>query len=50
VIDGVVAQDGTPIITLLVANWAWTTIVYTGFNGGVELPNLLREHVNAKFA
>ncbi|HTK76572.1 MAG TPA: hypothetical protein VL371_15000 [Gemmataceae bacterium] len=48
-IRGTVTDDGSPTINLPVAGRDWTTVIDTGFNGGLELPEALRPHVNARF-
>lgn len=45
-ITGVVSDDGVPVITLHVAGQAWSAIVDTGFNGDLELPEVLRGKFN----
>jgi predicted aspartyl protease len=49
VIDGTVSADDVPIILLGVAGRTWPTIVDTGFNGDLELPNTLKASVNPRF-
>jgi clan AA aspartic protease len=46
---GTVTDDGVPIIMLPVAGQMWPGIIDTGFNGDLELPNELRESLNARF-
>jgi predicted aspartyl protease len=48
-IEGVVAEDGVPTITVDVGGELWNAIIDTGFNGELELPARLRSHVNAEF-
>ena len=48
-IRGTVTDDGTPTILLPVAGRDWVVVIDTGFNGGLELPEPLRPHVNARF-
>lgn len=48
-IHGTVNDDGTPVIRFAVAQQFLTAIIDTGFNGDLELPDELREHVNARF-
>ena len=48
-IEGVVTDDGTPVIPAEVGNQRWQAIIDTGFNGELELPQRLRPHVNARF-
>lgn len=45
-IAGHVSDDGVPVITLVVAGQEWSTIVDTGFNGDLELPELLQGKLN----
>jgi predicted aspartyl protease len=49
VIRGAVTDDGSPTILLPVVGRDWVTVVDTGFNGGLELPEALRPYVNARF-
>ena len=48
-ITGTVTDDGVPMIMLPVAGQLWQSIVDTGFNGDLELPESLRSLVNARF-
>ena len=48
-IEGVVSEDGVPIITVEVGGERWNAIIDTGFNGELELPEQLRSQVNAEF-
>jgi predicted aspartyl protease len=48
-ISGTVSDDGVPTVRLTVAGKYWTAIVDSGFNGDLELPSALRQHVNARF-
>ena len=48
-IRGVVSTDGVPTITLLIAGRDWTAIIDTGFNGDLELPEALRDSLNAQY-
>ena len=45
---GLVSADGVPTITLSIAGHDWPTIIDTGFNGDLELPDALREVLNAR--
>ncbi len=47
-IEGIVTEDGVPAIELQVAGQRWQAIIDTGFNGGLELPERLRPHVDAR--
>jgi clan AA aspartic protease len=48
VIRGVVSAAGVPTVTLSVAGRDWPATIDTGFNGDLELPQDLREAVNAR--
>lgn len=48
-IHGSVTRNGVPQIQLSVRGHSWPATVDTGFNGGLELPVTLLEHVDAKF-
>jgi predicted aspartyl protease len=48
-IVGSVDADGIPFITLAVAGQNWRTIVDSGFNGDLELPDVLRTFVNPEY-
>ena len=49
-IQGEVTDDYVPMIVLECGGQRWPTIIDSGFNGELELPELLRPHVNAQFA
>jgi predicted aspartyl protease len=49
VIRGSVSTEGVPIITLLLTGQDWTAIIDTGFNGDLELPDGLRDSLNARY-
>jgi len=49
VLTGAVTDEGVPIIMLPIASQMWPGIIDTGFNGDVELPEALRESLNARF-
>jgi hypothetical protein len=49
VILGVVSVQGLPTINLAIAGRDWSAAIDTGFNGDVELPDALREPLNAQF-
>jgi len=49
VIRGTVTDDRIPVIELFVDGKRWKTVVDTGFNGYLELPELLRRAVKAQF-
>ncbi len=46
---GVVSVQGLPTIILAIAGRDWSATIDTGFNGDLELPEALREPVNAQF-
>lgn len=48
-IEGMVTNDGVPLVEIEVGNDRWCAIVDTGFNGDLELPERLRSRVNARF-
>lgn len=48
-IVGIVTDEDVPIITLTVAGRSWSAIIDTGFNGDLELPEILRPFVNPRF-
>lgn len=45
-IAGTVSVDGVPVITVEVAGQEWSAIIDTGFNGDLELPEMLRGKLN----
>jgi predicted aspartyl protease len=49
VILGVVSVQGLPTIILPIAGRDWPATIDTGFNGDLELPDVLREPLNAQF-
>ena len=46
---GVVSVQGLPTITLAIDGRDWPATIDTGFNGDLELPEALREPLNAHF-
>lgn len=48
-IQGIVSADGVPTITLLIASQDWKATIDTGFNGDLELPESLRNSLNARY-
>ena len=46
---GIVSAAGVPTITLSIAGQDWPTIIDTGFNGDLELPDALRDVLNARY-
>jgi len=49
VILGVVSVHGLPTIILPIAGRDWPATIDTGFNGDLELPDVLRDPLNAHF-
>jgi predicted aspartyl protease len=49
VILGVVSVQGLPTIILRIAGQDWPATIDTGFNGDLELPDALRDTLNAQF-
>jgi predicted aspartyl protease len=49
VILGVVSLQGLPTIIVPIAGRDWPATIDTGFNGDLELPDALRDPLNAKF-
>ena len=48
-IQGVISEDGLPVIEVEAGGERWRAIIDTGFNGELELPERLQSHVNAQF-
>ena len=48
-IYGTVSIDGVPTITLSIASQDWRATIDTGFNGDLELPEFLRNSLNARY-
>ena len=48
-IRGTVSVEGLPTITLSIASQVWKATVDTGFNGDLELPEPLRNSLNARY-
>ena len=48
-ITGIVTREGQPTIVVSVGEQEWSSVIDTGFNGDLELPEWLRPHVNARF-
>lgn len=46
---GTVSPDGVPTLLLSVAGQTWTAVIDTGFNGDLELPDVLRLALHARF-
>jgi predicted aspartyl protease len=46
VITGIVTDDGVPVISLEIDGQDWSAIIDTGFNGDLELPEVLRGRLN----
>jgi len=47
-IRGSVTPEGVPQVMLEVDGFEWPALVDTGFNGDLELPNVLRRALNAR--
>ena len=48
-VEGIVTDDGTPVVKIPLAGTNWVAVVDSGFNGDLELPDSLRQFVNARF-
>ena len=48
-IHGTVSVEGLPTITLSIASQVWKATIDTGFNGDLELPEPLRNSLNARY-
>lgn len=48
-INGTVTLDGVPIITLQIAGREWRATIDTGFNGYLELPDVLLRPLNPQY-
>ena len=48
-IRGIVGPEGIPTITVGLAGRSWRALIDTGFNGDLELPDQLRNAVDARF-
>lgn len=48
-IAGTMTDNGVPVIMLPVAGQMWSGIIDTGFNGDVELPEVLRPALRPRF-
>ena len=48
-LTGTVSSDGVPAVTLPVAGRDWPGVIDTGFNGDLELPEALRDSLDARF-
>ena len=48
-IRGTVSTDGVPMIILPIASQNWRVTIDTGFNGDLELPESLRNSLNARY-
>ncbi len=48
-IHGMVSADEVPTITLSIAGQNLTATIDTGFNGDLELPEVLRDALNARY-
>ena len=47
--QGTVSNRGVPTITLLIAGQKWTATIDTGFNGDLELPEILRNILEPEY-
>lgn len=48
-IYGTVSVDGVPTIPLSIVSQDWLATIDTGFNGDLELPESLRNSLNARY-
>ena len=48
-VRGTVSVEGLPTITLSIASQVWKATIDTGFNGDLELPEPLRNSLNARY-
>lgn len=48
-IVGTVSADGVPTITLSIGGRDWPAVIDTGFNGDLELPETLRDILDARY-
>ena len=48
-IAGKVTDDGVPVVMLSLGQRDWTTVIDTGFNGDLELPEALRDLLAPRF-
>lgn len=48
-IRGTVSVEGVPTINLSIDNRDWIATIDTGFNGDLELPELLQHSLNARY-
>ena len=47
--EGAVDDRGVPVIDIAFAGRTWTATIDTGFNGYLELPDEIREAVDARY-
>ena len=47
--QGTVSDSGVPTITLLIAGQKWAATIDTGFNGDLELPEILRSILESEY-
>ena len=45
-IDGIVTEEGTPVVRLELDGDSWLTVVDSGFNGALELPLELKDRLS----
>lgn len=48
-IEGVVTEAGVPVVRLPVAGREWMATIDTGFNGGLELPEVIFAKLSPRF-
>ena len=48
-IHGTVSASRVPTITLIIAGQEWTATIDTGFNGDLELPEILRDALSPRY-
>lgn len=49
-IEGQVTLDGTPLVHLPIGASVWPALIDTGFNGALELPEVLRSVLPHEYA
>ena len=48
-IEGTVDFEGVPSISIDIAGRSWRAVIDTGFNGDLEIPKILWDHVRPRF-
>lgn len=48
-IEGIVDENGLPVVALIIAGQEWKATIDTGFNGDLELPYSVGSYVNPRF-